>query len=158
MFRLFFIGIYALLSLCSAQDDLVETTLGPVLGSVRATSEGRHYRSWQGIPFAAPPVGNLRLVPPQPPQPWTEVKDLSGDSAIMCPQLSETVSGDLLGQEDCLYLNIYSPVQEPAARSLLPVMVYIYGGGFVTGSNRIEEYGPERWMDQDIIVVIPNYR
>ena len=157
MSRLFFLGIYAL-SLCSAQDDLVETTLGPVLGSVRATSKGRHYRSWQGIPFAAPPVGNLRLVPPQQPQPWTEVMDLSGDSVVMCPQLSETVSGDLLGQEDCLYLNIYSPVQEPIARSLLPVMVYIYGGGFVTGSNRIEEYGPERWMDQDIIVVIPNYR
>ena len=157
MFRLFFIGVYALLSLCSAQD-LVETTLGPVLGSVRATSEGRRYRSWQGIPFAAPPVGELRLVPPQQPQPWTEVKDLSGDSAVMCPQLSETVSGDLLGQEDCLYLNIYSPVQDPADRALLPVMVYIYGGGFVTGSNRIEEYGPEKWMDQDIIVVIPNYR
>ena len=53
---------------------------------------------------------------------------------VMCPQLSETVSGDLLGQEDCLVLNIYSPVQ--VTTDLLPVMVYIYGGGFVTGSNR----------------------
>ena len=157
MLHLFLLGIYTL-GLCSAQDDLVETTLGPVLGSMRATANGRLYRSWQGIPFAAPPVGNLRLVPPQQPQPWTEVMDLSEDSEVMCPQLSETVSGDLLGQEDCLYLNIYSPVQDPTARSLLPVMVYIYGGGFVTGSNRIEEYGPERWMDQDIIVIIPNYR
>ena len=110
------------------------------------------------MPYAAPPVGELRLVPPRPPQPWTEPLDLTADSEVMCPQLSETVAGDLLGREDCLTLNIYAPTSEPEAGSLLPVLVYIYGGGFITGSARAEEYGPDRWLDEDILVVTVNYR
>ena len=100
-------------------------------------------------------MGELRLVPPRPPQPWTEPLDLTADSEVMCPQLSETVAGDLLGREDCLTLNIYAPT---SAEALLPVLVYIYGGGFITGSARTEEYGPDRWLDEDILVVTVNYR
>ena len=66
------------------------------------------------------------------------------------------VSGDLLGTEDCLTMNIYSPVTSDDA--LLPVMVYIYGGGFITGSARLEEYGPDKWLDEQILVVTLNYR
>ena len=101
-----------------------------------------------------------RFLAPKPYRQEEGLWDVSNESTIICPTKSDWYDPDweVLGQEDCLYLNIYSPVQEATARSLLPVMVYIYGGGFVTGSNRIEEYGPERWMDQDIIVVIPNYR
>ena len=109
------------------------------------------------MPYAAPPVGELRLVPPRPPQPWTEPLDLTADSEVMCPQLSETVAGDLLGREDCLTINIYAPTSEPGT-ALLPVLVYIYGGGFITGSARAEEYGPDRWLDEDILVVTVNYR
>ena len=107
------------------------------------------------MPYASPPVGELRLVPPRPPQPWTEPLDLTADSEVMCPQLSETVAGDLLGREDCLTINIYAPT---SAGALLPVLVYIYGGGFITGSARAEEYGPDRWLDEDILVVTVNYR
>ena len=102
-------------------------------------------------------MGELRLVPPRPPQPWTEPLDLTADSEVMCPQLSETVAGDLLGREDCLTINIYAPTSEPGT-ALLPVLVYIYGGGFITGSARAEEYGPDRWLDEDILVVTVNYR
>ena len=109
------------------------------------------------MPYASPPVGELRLVPPRPPQPWTEPLDLTADSEVMCPQLSETVAGDLLGREDCLTINIYAPTSEPGT-GLLPVLVYIYGGGFITGSARAEEYGPDRWLDEDILVVTVNYR
>ena len=140
----------------SAEDVVIETSLGPVSGSLRNTSKGRPYHSFQGLPYAAPPVGSLRLLPPQPPRAWTSTLDLSGDSEVMCPQLSETVTGDLLGQEDCLYLNIYAPVRQ--SDSLLPVMVFIYGGGFITGSDRAEEYGPARWLEEELVVVTLNYR
>ena len=144
------------LQLVLAEDLVVQTSLGPVSGSLRNTTKGRPYYSFQGLPYAAPPVGSLRLLPPQPPNTWTSVLDLSGDTEVMCPQLSETVTGDLLGQEDCLYLNIYAPVME--SDSLLPVMVFIYGGGFITGSDRAEEYGPSRWLEEEVLVVTLNYR
>jgi len=78
----------------------------------------------------------------------------------MCPQLSETVSGDLLGQEDCLYINIYTPAahQDELGNASLPVLVWFYGGGFITGSGRVSEYGPDKWLDQGIVVVTVNYR
>ena len=82
-----------------------------------------------------------------------------GDSDILCPQLTNTVSGDLIGQEDCLYLNIYTPADlNQGETSSLPVVVWIYGGGFITGSARITDYGPEKWLDQGILVVAMNYR
>ena len=137
---------------------IVQTNLGPVSGSVRNTSQGRPYLSFQGLPYAAPPVGPLRLLPPQPPAAWSSVLDLSGDSEVRCPQLSETISGDLLGQEDCLLLNIFAPVRDSETAPLLPVMVFIYGGGFITGSARAEEYGPDRWLEEEVVVVSLNYR
>ena len=72
----------------SAEDVVIETSLGPVSGSLRNTTKGRPYHSFQGLPYAAPPVGSLRLLPPQPPRAWTSTLDLSGDSEVMCPQLS----------------------------------------------------------------------
>ena len=83
-----------------------------------------------------------------------------GDSDILCPQLTNTVSGDLIGQEDCLYLNIYTPAAAHLNQEVtsLPVVVWIYGGGFITGSARITDYGPEKWLDQGIVVVAMNYR
>ena len=141
-----------------SQDVMVQTSLGPVSGSLRNTTKGRPYYSFQGLPYAAPPVGPLRLLPPQPPNTWTDVLDLTADSQVMCPQLSETVSGDLLGQEDCLLLNIFSPVRDSDTAPLLPVMVFIYGGGFITGSARAEEYGPDRWLEEEMVVVTVNYR
>ena len=138
----------------------VQTSYGPVLGSLRNTSTSTPYLSFQGIPFAEPPVGSLRLLAPQHPSPWSSALDLTGDSDVMCPQLSETVSGDLLGQEDCLYMNIYTPAVNQGQRedATLPVLVWLYGGGFITGSGRMTEYGPDRWLDQGIVVVTVNYR
>ena len=76
---------------------------------------------------------------------------------MLCPQLSETVSGDLLGQEDCLVINIYSPLTAFTNGSA-PVLVWLYGGGFITGSGRYAEYGPDRWLDSGVLVVTLNYR
>ena len=83
----------------------VNTLYGDVIGSLKLY----RYASFQGIPFASPPVGELRLKPPIDPSPWAEPLDVSGNSTKVCPQLSGTTSGDVIGEEDCLYLNIYSP-------------------------------------------------
>ena len=83
----------------------VTTLYGDVIGSLKLY----RYASFQGIPFASPPVGELRLKPPIDPSPWAEPLDVSGNSTKVCPQLSGTTSGDVIGEEDCLYLNIYSP-------------------------------------------------
>ena len=159
MYLLYLLGIFCS---CTRADEpvMVQTANGPILGSLRNTMlpSFTSYLSFQGIPFAEPPVGPLRLLPTQPPSPWTEPLDLTGDTDIICPQLSETVSGDLLGQEDCLYMNIYTPNVDLKGNDLLPVMVWIYGGGFITGSGIMTEYGPEKWLDQGIVVVTVNYR
>ena len=63
-----------------------------------------------------------------------------------------------MGQEDCLYMNIYTPNVDLNKDELLPVVVWIYGGGFITGSGVMTEYGPEKWLDQGIVVVTLNYR
>jgi carboxylesterase type B len=88
----------------------VTTEYGKVLGSIRQTSSNSvSYASFQGIPFAAPPVGELRLKPPIIPKQWNVTKDVTGNSSKVCPQLSSATSGDVIGEEDCLYLNVYTP-------------------------------------------------
>ena len=87
--------------------------------------------------------------------------DVSKDAIIECPQISFAGnSGQTLaniGTEDCLSLNIYKPKNSESAK--LPVMVYIFGGNFCFGSNRIDEYGPDYFMDQEnVILVTINYR
>ena len=106
-----------LASVKAEEPTLVQTPNGPVWGSLRNTllPSFTSYLSFQGIPFASPPIGPLRLLTPQPPKPWTEPLDLTGDSKIICPQLSETVSGDLLGKYNILSIyfeDFYIKIEE----------------------------------------------
>jgi para-nitrobenzyl esterase len=102
----------------------VNTADGPVCGLT--TSSG--VNEWLGIPYAAPPVGNLRWQPPQPPAPWT--------TPLQATQLgSECTQGTAAnpaGSEDCLYLNVWRPAD---SSTNLPVMVHIHGGGFFNGNG-----------------------
>ena len=96
--------------IAAAETIEVTTEYGKVLGSLRqTTSNSVSYASFQGIPFAAPPIGELRLNPPTLPTPWETTLNVTGDSSKVCPQLSATTSGDVIGEEDCLYLNVYTP-------------------------------------------------
>ncbi len=121
-------------------------------GSVRGVSTGE-YRSFQGIPFAAPPVGDLRWAPPKRPEPWTAVRDASkpGPRCAQAPGLGSAPSDS----EDCLYLNVISPA-EPAHRPR-PVMVWVHGGGFTSGAG--SDYDFKRMaLGGDVVVVSVNYR
>ncbi|HLK37857.1 MAG TPA: carboxylesterase family protein [Polyangiaceae bacterium] len=104
-----------------------------------------------GIPYAAPPVGDLRWRPPHPVAPWIAPRDAS-KFANHCPQVA-TPFGVASTTEDCLYLNVYTPTGLGVLR---PVMVYIHGGAFQTGEG--DDYGPRRLLDQGVVVVTINYR
>lgn len=108
-----------------------------------------------GIPFAAPPLGALRWRPPQPAADWDGVRPAREYAASPMQKL-EAWMGPLYTGEDCLYLNVWTPAHSPAAR--LPVMVWIYGGGFMGGSTAIGEYHGEHLARHGVVVVSIAYR
>ncbi len=103
----------------------------------------------QGVPFAAPPVGNLRWKPPEPVSSWTGIRDASSPGP-MCPQVGR---GNQPQSEDCLFLNVWTPVKtsEP-----LPVMVWIHGGGYRLGAGSGTDGAP--LASRGVVLVSINYR
>ncbi|KAI5643452.1 carboxylesterase family domain-containing protein [Phthorimaea operculella] len=133
---------------------VVVTEQGALKGIVCENSEAK-YIAFKGIPYAKPPVGDLRFKAPEPPVPWEGVRDAS-EHGPMCPQYNERMDRVEPGSEDCLYLNVYTRTITP--HSPLPVMVWIHGGAFYTGSGNSDFYGPEFFMAHDVILVTFNYR
>ncbi|KAI5639508.1 carboxylesterase family domain-containing protein [Phthorimaea operculella] len=113
--------------------------------------------SFKGIPFAQPPVGNLRFKAPQPVQPWDGVRSAK-EHGSMCYQkdIQYMKSTEPSGSEDCLYLNVYSPNLKPDKP--VPVMFFIHGGAFKYGNGHSDIYGPEYLLKHDVILVTCNYR
>ncbi|HYS09979.1 MAG TPA: carboxylesterase family protein, partial [Myxococcales bacterium] len=85
---------------------------------------------WLGIPYAAPPVGNLRWAPPQPAAPWSGTLNATQVGSI-CTRAASGKMGPITGRENCLFINVWAP---PGAHGL-PVMAHIHGGGFFNGSG-----------------------
>lgn len=122
-------------------------------GAVRGTVTTDH-REFLGIPYAAPPVGNLRWRMPRPRVPWTGVRDATRPGPV-CPQDAPDGSG-LTGSEDCLYLDVWTPASATRLADR-PVVVWIPGGGFVLGAG--SQYDPTRLVTQTgVVVVTVNYR
>nr|AJP62547.1 carboxylesterase [Oxya chinensis] len=130
---------------------------GALRGKVATTHTGKTYYSFQGIPYASPPVGPLRFKPPQPAEPWTGVRDATKEGNV-APQLSETTR-QYMGDEDCLFLNVYTPqMPSESEGGVKPVMVWIHGGGYTVGSGNSDMYGPDYLLNHDVVVVTLNYR
>jgi para-nitrobenzyl esterase len=134
--------------------DRVNTANGIVEGVT--TPSGVH--AYLGIPFAAPPVGDLRWKPPQPLKNWTGARS-GAQFGPRCVQAS--IFGDMKFRsngmsEDCLYLNVWTPAG--SGRERLPVLVYFYGGGFVAGDGSEPRYDGENMARKGIVSLTVNYR
>ncbi|XP_042894416.1 juvenile hormone esterase-like isoform X2 [Penaeus japonicus] len=135
---------------------------GRVAGVTETSTKGREFHAYYGLPFARPPVGDFRLKDPVKAESWDGVRDGSKKpSPCLHVPFGFTVMGitlapeELQGNEDCLYLNVFTPKRmEPAER--LPVMVWIHGGAFYAGGTH--EYLPHVLMNRDIVLVVLQYR
>ncbi|HUR09360.1 MAG TPA: carboxylesterase family protein [Nonomuraea sp.] len=126
---------------------VVKTADGEVRGAV-----GARVRSFQGIPYAAPPVGERRWKSPAPVVPWSGVREATSPGAS-CAQPGGYPIGVPSDNEDCLYLNVTTPAR---ARAKLPVIVWIHGGSMMYGTG--DMYGPQRLVGGGAVVVSMNYR
>ncbi len=120
-------------------------------GDLRGVEDGDMF-AFRGIPYAAPPMGDLRWKAPQDPASWTGERD-AGEFGSTCPQAATDFGGGSLN-EDCLYLNVSTPGIEGSR----PVMVWIHGGAFVSGSGSEAGYNPTRLVRENVVVVTLNYR
>ena len=136
-------------SQAQASNPLAFTFDGPVRGTVTAAG----VREFLGIPYAAPPVGNLRWRPPVPHAPWFQTLDAT-HFANHCPQPASPF-GIESTTEDCLFLNVFAPDTNDF-RQLRPVMVWIHGGALITGESN--DYDPTAMVQDGVIVVTINYR
>ena len=128
---------------------LVRTDSGLIAGS------GGAVRSFKGIPYAEPPAGELRWRPPQPLKPWSGVKAATAFGADP-PQAATLRTRATAMSEDCLTLNIWAP--ETNAGELRPVMVWLYGGSFVSGSGSDPRCDGESFARKGVVLVTINYR
>lgn len=133
----------------------VEVDAGRIAGTTGTSAD---VRLFAGIPFAAPPVGDNRWRPPQPAEPWSGIRDASS-FAPRCLQGrfgGPDNADDPPASEDCLYLNVWTTAE--SADEQRPVMVWLYGGGFTSGSGSEPRYHGDSLARKGAVVVTFNYR
>ncbi|XP_060657746.1 esterase B1 isoform X1 [Drosophila nasuta] len=141
--------------LSTGRTKVLETKCGKVKGMERKTFyDGESYYSFEGIPYAKPPIGELRFRAPQPAEPWQGVKDCTHTRSQ--PLQRNAILNTVEGSEDCLYINVYAKQLE--SPQPLPVMVWIFGGGFQIGGATRDIYGPDYFMKHNVLLVTFNYR
>lgn len=133
----------------------VKTDKGKVQGRV---SDDGQVRIFLGIPYAAPPVGPLRWKPPQPESKWSGVKDAAdfGYRCMQPPVYRDMRFRDPGANEDCLTLNVWTPAKDKKAK--LPVMVWIFGGGYMGGATSEPRQDGTHLAHKGVVVVSMNYR
>uniref|UniRef100_T1IZ19 acetylcholinesterase n=1 Tax=Strigamia maritima TaxID=126957 RepID=T1IZ19_STRMM len=139
---------------------LVLTTKGWVRGVTLNAVTGKKVDAWLGIPYAKPPLGYLRFRHPRPKEQWSGVWNATKLPNTCC-QVNDTYFGDFPGSmmwnpntpvsEDCLYINVWAPRPRPSRAT---VMVWIYGGGFFSGSSTLEIYDPKVLVSEENVVVV----
>jgi para-nitrobenzyl esterase len=134
---------------------VAKTDTGKVQGKMSADGQARDFL---GIPFAAPPVGPLRWKPPQPAAKWHGVRQATsfGSRCMQQTHYDDMVFRDPGENEDCLTLNVWAPAQK--SKTKLPVMVWIFGGGFTAGGTSEPRQDGEHLTRKGVLVVSMNYR
>jgi para-nitrobenzyl esterase len=155
---LFVVAVLSSTSAFAAIPDPVRVEQGMLAGTNGSSPEVRVYR---GVPFAAPPVGDLRWKAPQPAMKWQGVRQAT-EFSNACWQTPYPAAAAIYQaklpplSEDCLYLNIWTPAK--SAKDRLPVMVWIHGGGFTRGFSGTSSYNGEALARKGAIIVTINYR
>lgn len=154
LFTLTILLVTAQAGSASAQDR-IKTANGVVEGTSEKSSG---VKTFKGIPFAAPPVGNLRWQPPQPVKNWKGARKTNqfGPRCMQRPIFGDMGFRSNGMSEDCLYLNVWTPAKSSKER--LPVLVYFYGGGFVAGDGSEARYEGESMARKGIVALTVNYR
>ncbi|GAB0095021.1 Carboxylic ester hydrolase [Sergentomyia squamirostris] len=135
----------------------VKVNQGRIRGLQGNLRNGASYFAFKGIPYAQPPIGELRFRPPVPLERFPEeILDCTkeGNPSIQ----KDTYTAKVVGSEDCLFLNVYTPRLESSGQRKLPVMVWIHGGAFMMDSGSEKLYSPEYLLQEEVIVVTINYR
>jgi para-nitrobenzyl esterase len=134
---------------------IVRTDKGYV-SSTLIGEPGKEVSIFRGIPYAAPPVGDLRWKPPQPVVPWKGIRECTQFSHISPQPVMPGISGETPQSEDSLYLNVVTPAREPDEK--LPVMVWMHGGGYSTGCGNDKIWNYYRLPQYGVVVVTLNHR
>jgi para-nitrobenzyl esterase len=136
----------------------------PEVKTAQGTATGKWIRdgkekAFLGLPYAAPPIGNLRWKAPEPPAAWTGTRDAShfGNRCEQWHVWDDYIFTDPGPSEDCLFLNVYAPATAKQG-SNLPVMVWIHGGGFLAGAGSEPRYTNPALVAKGVIVITLNYR
>ena len=155
-------GLCLAASAVSASSFAADTRPVKVTGGLIRGVADHGLRIYEGIPFAAPPVGDLRWRPPQPVKPWRGVKQTTAFAPECMQNQARNAS---LGlpimpiSEDCLYVNVWTPAQAAkSAKAHLPVMIWIYGGGFWAGGASLPMYDGAALARRGVVVVSIAYR
>ncbi|RZC41743.1 COesterase and/or Abhydrolase 3 domain containing protein, partial [Asbolus verrucosus] len=133
---------------------IVQLPNGLIRGREDLTSQGNKFYAFEKVPYAAPPIGKLRFMPPSPAESWDGIRDTIGRN-VSCYQQS---ADGAFESEDCLFVNIFT-TKLPSVDDdniTLPVMFFMHGGGYVGGSSMWEE--PGNFLDHGVVLVTINYR
>ncbi|XP_051170759.1 juvenile hormone esterase-like [Leptopilina boulardi] len=155
IYKFFVFCLYLIIS-TSADDEITLDIRQGKLKGLKATTitNGKPYFSFKGIPYAQPNVGSNKFRAPEPPEPWQGVLDATkhGSTCVFYCHIREGLFGD----EDCLFLNVYTPTIDKNARRA--VIVFFHRGAFNSGSGDDDLFGPDFLIDDDVILVTMNYR
>ena len=129
------------------------------ISGTAASAPGKQVSVFRGIPYAAPPVGDLRWKPPQPVAPWSGIRECTTFS-IQAAQYPDVHASDTMqalpSSEDCLYLNVMTPAKK--ATDKLPVMVWFHGGGTRFGNGNLPISNSLGLPSHDVVLVTTNHR
>ncbi|CRK89381.1 CLUMA_CG003135, isoform A [Clunio marinus] len=142
----------------TSKDLKVRIDDGRIIGRYLTTENGKTIRAFMGIPYAEPPIKNLRFKAPVKVKPWQGIL-LAQQEPPMCMQANVFIrERKIEGQEDCLYLNVYAPPKRNKTEGKVPVLVWIHGGGWINGHGGHSLYPPGYFLEHDVVLVTGNYR
>ncbi|PSN41523.1 Acetylcholinesterase [Blattella germanica] len=156
----FIYALVVLIFLChdiTADEECVITVKQGILrGEKRISAYNKTYCAFFGIPYGKPPVGESRFKLAEQADDWNGIYDATKEKPS-CPQIA-IVTHEYTGEEDCLYLNVYTNQLRNGNGERKATLVSIHGGAFLSGSASINKYGPDFFLNDDVILVTIQYR